>query len=498
MSGDKFTKGMSGDFRGDFSRDTFDPAKQFSRVLMQQGRVQLDADWNEQVSILLHYMRQLGRDLMGPHGAPYPEDNPENGGKVSDLLVNFKIEPVQTSSGSLPDFSIAPGRYYVNGICCENKEKEDSKELTFRNQHNGLFAGEVIENGKQYLVYLDVWERHISYVEDDSVREKALGGSDTATRAQVVWQVKTKKIEDTEKRSLEAKKYAKFLSVLKKEERLPETGQLKARAKKTERKEESCLTSPEATYLGAENQLYRVEIHNEGTATGGTDLVPKYATFKWSRENGSVIFPINSPIIVGTNNVKVTLEHLGRDDRFSLQPGDWVEVLNDDVILHNQANPLLQVTAVDREESLVTLALNTDTEDTAKLLAIIADNIKNEIDKHHYLRRWDHSKEVNKEGVLLVKENEAAKENWILIEDGIEIQFQKDGVYQTGDYWLIPARTATGDVEWPKNEKNEPVALEPRGVEHHYAPLAIITVNGDDGKVTSAEPDLRRQLRQGW
>ena len=38
--------------RGDFSRDTFDPVKHFSRVLQQQGRVQLDADWNEQTAIL--------------------------------------------------------------------------------------------------------------------------------------------------------------------------------------------------------------------------------------------------------------------------------------------------------------------------------------------------------------------------------------------------------------------------------------------------------------
>ena len=39
--------------KGDFTRDTFDAAKHFSRVLMQQGQVQLDADWNEQTSILL-------------------------------------------------------------------------------------------------------------------------------------------------------------------------------------------------------------------------------------------------------------------------------------------------------------------------------------------------------------------------------------------------------------------------------------------------------------
>ena len=37
---------------GDYSRQRFDPRKQFSAVLMQQGRVQLDADWNEQGAIL--------------------------------------------------------------------------------------------------------------------------------------------------------------------------------------------------------------------------------------------------------------------------------------------------------------------------------------------------------------------------------------------------------------------------------------------------------------
>ena len=60
-----------GDYRGDFTRDTFAPLRHFTRVLMQQGRVQLDADWNEQVSILLHLTRTLAADLLGQHaGTP--------------------------------------------------------------------------------------------------------------------------------------------------------------------------------------------------------------------------------------------------------------------------------------------------------------------------------------------------------------------------------------------------------------------------------------------
>ena len=37
--------------KGDFSRNTFHQQHHFARVLMQQGRVLIDADWNEQTSI---------------------------------------------------------------------------------------------------------------------------------------------------------------------------------------------------------------------------------------------------------------------------------------------------------------------------------------------------------------------------------------------------------------------------------------------------------------
>ncbi len=88
--------------KGDFTRDTFDQRKQFSRVLMQQGRVTLDADTNEQTAILLHYLRALARDLIGPYGAP--ADN-----------VGFLIGV--DDEGRM---RIGTGRYYVDGLLVEN------------------------------------------------------------------------------------------------------------------------------------------------------------------------------------------------------------------------------------------------------------------------------------------------------------------------------------------------------------------------------------------
>src|SRR6476620_9486704 len=91
--------------KGDYSNDTFDPAKHFTRVLMQQGRVQLDSDWNEQAAILLHYLQNLARDLIGPHGGP----------KVSPGLEIGVIDKDE----KIEDLSIGTGRYYVDGILSE-------------------------------------------------------------------------------------------------------------------------------------------------------------------------------------------------------------------------------------------------------------------------------------------------------------------------------------------------------------------------------------------
>jgi 2-polyprenyl-6-methoxyphenol hydroxylase-like FAD-dependent oxidoreductase len=54
----------------------------------------------------------------------------------------------------------------------------------------------VLESGRRYLVYLDVWERHLTHIEAPSIREVALGGPDTTTRAQIVWQVRPLLLED--------------------------------------------------------------------------------------------------------------------------------------------------------------------------------------------------------------------------------------------------------------------------------------------------------------
>ncbi|CAM5529907.1 hypothetical protein SANTM175S_08988 [Streptomyces antimycoticus] len=67
---------------------------------------------------------------------------------------------------------------------------------------------------------------------------------------------------------------------------------------------------------------------------------------------------------------------------------------------------------------------------------------------------------------------------------GVEVYFAPDGAYRSGDHWLIPARTATGTVEWPVNAARTPLLQAPAGIRVHYAPLAWVTAE-------QAELDLR-------
>jgi len=435
--------------RGDFTRDTFDRAKHFSRVLMQQGRVQLDSDWNEQTDIVLHYLRALARDLIGPYAGP------------NDRL-GFRIvtDPDDAELKALPsprkevllkavkngDFAIDVGRYYVQGVLVENEHW-----LSYTEQRGYPFSEAAKLDhikDKDGLVYLDVWERHITYVEDDHIREPALNGPDTCSRTQIIWQVKVLLPANSDDK-LDCDSVNDLLPL--------GTGRLRARARFDKEPPQLCVIPPEAKYRGAENQLYRVEIHQGGTPVDG-------ATFKWSRENGAVVFPIRT--LSGTVAV---VEHLGRDKHLSLHEGNWVEIVDDDIALSELPGVLAQVGSVDRDELTVSL--------TALAGLSLPTYGAADAGRHPLLRRWDHTGDPNAGGAIPVVEQATTAEAWIPLEDGIQIAFTKEnGIYRTGDYWLIPARTVTGDVDWPKEGNTEMgQSLPPHGPRHWFAPLAHLT-----------------------
>jgi hypothetical protein len=151
-----------------------------------------------------------------------------------------------------------------------------------------------------------------------------------------------------------------------------------------------------------------------------------------------------------------------------------VELVDDNYTLLNSAAPLLRVTVVNRETNQVT---------------VDAGSLSN-AGTHRYLRRWN-SGEID-----IAAATAAGVGGWITLEDGVQVKFAKtQEPFVTGQYWTIPARTATGNVIWPQ-EAGKPAFRPPQGVDHAYAPLAVVSFKAD--RTVDTVVDLRRLLGRIW
>lgn len=452
---------------GDFSRLTFDPRKHYHSVRMQQGRVQMDADWNEQIDILNHYLETQIRDLLGASGAMI-------------ATAGFQIEVIdrapqrstispepeeqiayQEHNKILQDLLIKRGNYYVDGLLCENEQ-----DVLFSAQPYYPSAQIPANPTEWSIVYLDVWQRHITVFEDASLREVALGGPDTTTRTQIIWQVKGLPVVHRHSHEF----FGRGRNVTSEEVvKLPEWRELiHTQIKKPEL---AARHIPNSSTL--DNQLYRVEIHH---------INNNKATFKWSRENGSIVFEVEKILSYEKNEhgfaqSVVTLNNSGQD-MTQLRKGDWVEFVHNDVTLHGYTLPLYQVIEISETPQRHITLTGRYAQVLEKLTQTNAGSL--------LVRRWDHAQATmtaQKAGTYPVLEN-----TWIDLERGIQVKFSPGDTYNIGDYWLIPSRALSSDIEWPAGA-NGPLALPPHGVDHHFCPLALIRLDRHQGIVTR---DLRR------
>jgi hypothetical protein len=404
--------------KGDFSRDTFDATKHYSRVLMQQGRVQLDADWNEQQSINQYRTVTEAQDVIGFSGAPLHG-------------AGFKIT---STDGKV--LTVGQGRYYVDGVLCENESDVAYTAQPDLPNPPDIIAAIKAAQVTAAIIYLDVWFRHLTGLDDPLIRETALGGPDTASRIKTVWQVKALPAKPDSGTSVGCGDHVKAWDDL----TTPSSGTLSARAQPTQPTDSPCLLPPSAGYRRLENQLYRVEIHAAGN--------PGQATFKWSRDNGAVVASVDK-----INGQDITVHDLGRDDVLGFASGQWVEVSDDAHELNGLPGQLVQIDHIDKANRIVSV----------KTAVTGID-----FNRGARLRRWDGASATG-----LAVAVPATNDGFIALEDGVEVKFGA-GTYAAGDYWLIPARTATGNVEWPFTTPQPP-----RGIFHRYARLAVATLVGD-------------------
>ncbi|TDV48771.1 DUF6519 domain-containing protein [Actinophytocola oryzae] len=407
--------------KGDFTRRTFRRTDRYRGVLLQQGRVALDADWNEQHEIQRYHDETTARDAIGAHGAPV-------GAAGFQVTDRDGEEPRECTWDRL---TVSNGRYYVDGILCEN-----DLPLLISAQPDLPGVPEPLEDGR-YVVYLDVWSEHVTALEDPRLLEVALGGADTATRARTVWQVRVDKLADHHA-------VAEDVAPPWTPAHTGDPRRLRARAV-ADPDLPAALVPPSAGYRGLRNQLYRVEIHDGGDRP----------TFVWSRDNGSVTALV-AELASDTegDHLQVRIDAPPRDAVSGFPPGCWVELVDQARTRRGEPGFLGRVSV----SSDVDLTVGEWAGPTPEPLDLV---------KPVVLRRWD------SEGALPVEDG------WVDIEDGLSVQFSTSGFAKCGDHWLVPARTvltgggAGGGVEWPTDDRG-PSYLPPDGIVHDYAAIALL------------------------
>ncbi|MCG8552072.1 MAG: DUF4815 domain-containing protein, partial [Desulfobacterales bacterium] len=137
----------------EISGNGFCEDKQFSGVYLQQGRMLLDADWNEQVDISKDALKGAMADVIG-------SGIPRDGGVTVD--TNGRI---------------SKGLFYANG---ERVELKSTVDL--------LKSLPAVPSNQELVFYADIFEREITAIEDPDICDPALYGADTCTRTQKVVQ----------------------------------------------------------------------------------------------------------------------------------------------------------------------------------------------------------------------------------------------------------------------------------------------------------------------
>jgi hypothetical protein len=423
--------------KGDFSRIRFEKNKHYTAVLEQQGRVDLDADANEQRAIDLTLRETINTDVIGRYGAP-------------EFDAGFAIN-IDNSNHIL----IGPGRYYVDGILCENKDWVDydsqpyligtaQNESQLINQLSRAAAGSTLG------LVLEVWQRLVTPLDDPCLLEPALGQADTTARLQTVWRV----VGSINPASTAAGniqpgdpigQLPPCCQALYQGTSAQHGGKMGAGLNQAG-SDCGCQPIAAAGYQGLENQLYRVEIHNPGDINT--------ATFKWSRENGSVLASVTS---VAAGSPIITVSTLGPDANLGFQPGQWVE-LSDDTYQFgdtpNQHGLLFQIQSVapaTMQVTMTTPVFGIDTTQNARM------------------RRWDQA------GASAASSGIHVSGTPIPLENGIQVDF-KGGPFQTGDYWTVPARTANGQIDWPPCGGDGDHFQSAGYIRIHRAPLACVAL----------------------
>jgi Family of unknown function (DUF6519)/Right handed beta helix region len=441
----------------DISRVRFDPLRDFAGVVLQQGRLLLDADFNDLVALLDRRLRAETCDLtsFGP--------DPNHAGVAWVPRQTPDAFRVELSGGNL---TIGRGRMYVDGLLAENHGIEPDGFDPLLSEVTGTAdtpydeqpywnTPDPLPEGGIHLAYLDVWQREVTHLEDPDLVEIAVGVDATA-RWQTAWQVRVLEVPTSTTCATADDDIPGWLDLIR-----PSDGRLTTDTVEVD-EDDPCELPPLGGYRGLENQTYRVEIHEGGDPQSGN------VTFKWSRENASVAMPVVEMV----SSTVLRLASVGRDDVLRISTNDWVEIVDDNYEFNGTPGEIRKVTVDDAERTITfSGALPSDLQPA---------DAQDAANRHLRVRRWDQSGIVRDAdgnevtnldtagGLITVPASDATQ---VVLEHGIVVSFslaQAGGRFRRGDHWIFHARTADASIDLLD-------AAPPHGVHHHYARLGLLT-----------------------
>jgi hypothetical protein len=440
---------------GDRTRVSYDPSRRWRGLIAQQGRVTVDADWNEAAMIADERDRQVALDVVGRFATP------DHG-----YAVTSATREGERARPALRHLTIGPGTLYLGGERLDLNERVDYGEQPDWLDHSTdpMWEPPRAHHDREVrheLVYLLAAEQEVSAVEDPALADVALGGPDTMQRRRILQHfVRCRSESGTCEGSWEAL-----------ERSLADHGLMfhhaSMRARSAARLKVSFSPAPggggqaaPGGYLGAENQMIRVMVTRINRATGEPTIV-------WGYDNASFLYRVHNAVS-GAETTALTLASAPVDSYHYPQRGQAVELLRDAVKLTDAghiASPTGLVTTVTEAYDPTTKTLSI-AERPAKPGDYLDDYLDAERTPKPYLRVW--------QATVPAPPDEAVP----LGDTGVCVTLSSHEDFHIGDFWHFALRPLQRTIVYPERYLDAP--QPPDGPRMWACPLAVVTWDEDE------------------
>ncbi len=360
------------------------------------------------------------------------------------------------------DFQVGAGTMYVGGV-----RSFLPQPVTYSAQDEWLDAfgdpdwlspaAPAGPNNRRELIYLSLAEREVSATEDRALLEVALGGPDSSQRLRLAQRVKRLGTDaETCEQAMadaEAAWAAQGLHLDPATMRLESAARLQVSFTSTGTPPDPCEPDAQGGYLGADNQLIRVQVTAWDPGSGTGRLV-------WGFDAASFLYRVD--VVDPANRNLVQLQSRPPDDLHQPRVGQAVELLRSAVKLDDSGE---FVASAAGEVLTLTSAYVPDTRRIALPSALPAEYADPAQTPMVFLRVWEQELDFTPGTPLALDPPERPT--------GIQVTLTAGGgPFPPGDFWLIGVRPAAPTQVYPPRYLGAPQPAD--GPRLWACPLAVV------------------------